>query len=69
MPQQQYQQSRPPQPPVQDGGYNFRVVGENTDSDSDGEEYSNGAPWALAAFPKHSTNSYPSARAAPLCLM
>ena len=42
MRQQPYQRARQPPPPVRDDGYGFRVVGQNTDSESD-EDYSNGA--------------------------
>jgi hypothetical protein len=42
MRQQPYQRVRQPPPPVRDDGYGFRVVGQNTDSESD-EDYSNGA--------------------------
>lgn len=48
VPQQVPQQSYRP-PPVQDDGYGFRVVGDNTDSDSDSEQYSNGEPSKLLA--------------------
>lgn len=42
MRQQPYQRARQPPSPVRDDGYGFRVVGQNTDSESD-EDYSNGA--------------------------